>query len=269
MPPGSAGKSCAGHADEQHRWALRGDDRGVYGSDGAKLMRSFSPRPQLDGVTPDPGEVPEIAAIAYTESDLAAPPEQRLPGWHWAAFGSVLVQRRAALRSRLRDQRLCYAPPSGMRAHTDDEAAALVRQWIDETCVLVAQVEELMLSSGFQEIFDGSFNEDTGDADGVLQTAHRLMDLHEQFLRLSERCRGLTASASCTDLLNDCAHMIDVPLEGYRRFIDDFVARMAEIPGYLRWARGPVALDPVLLDLEGDDDLLARFFERLREVEAP
>ena len=28
----------AARADEQHRWVLRGDDRGVYGPDGAQLM---------------------------------------------------------------------------------------------------------------------------------------------------------------------------------------------------------------------------------------
>ena len=31
---------CA-RADQQHRWVMRGDDRGIYGPEGAKLMRAI------------------------------------------------------------------------------------------------------------------------------------------------------------------------------------------------------------------------------------
>ena len=30
------------HADQQHNWVLQGDDRGVYGEAGAKLMRDIA-----------------------------------------------------------------------------------------------------------------------------------------------------------------------------------------------------------------------------------
>lgn len=31
---------CA-RADQQHKWVLRGDDRGIYGPEGARLMRAI------------------------------------------------------------------------------------------------------------------------------------------------------------------------------------------------------------------------------------
>lgn len=31
--------ALAARADEQHNWVLQGDDRGIYGVDGARLMR--------------------------------------------------------------------------------------------------------------------------------------------------------------------------------------------------------------------------------------
>ncbi len=31
---------CA-RADQQHRWVMRGDERGIYGPEGAKLMRAI------------------------------------------------------------------------------------------------------------------------------------------------------------------------------------------------------------------------------------
>lgn len=34
----------AARADQQHRWVLRGDDRGIYGVEGAELMRQVRRR---------------------------------------------------------------------------------------------------------------------------------------------------------------------------------------------------------------------------------
>ena len=31
------------HADQQHNWVMRGDERGIYGTEGAKLMRYLYP----------------------------------------------------------------------------------------------------------------------------------------------------------------------------------------------------------------------------------
>ena len=31
--------AIAARADQQHNWVMQGDDRGIYGTDGAKLMR--------------------------------------------------------------------------------------------------------------------------------------------------------------------------------------------------------------------------------------
>jgi hypothetical protein len=36
-------QELAARADRQHRWVLRGDDRGIYGVEGAELMRYLYP----------------------------------------------------------------------------------------------------------------------------------------------------------------------------------------------------------------------------------
>lgn len=252
-------------AEEQHRWVLRGDSRGVYGPDGAALMDSLTPEP--------PPELPAaadddlgVATVAHTDHDLAVLLRDRPPGWHWAAFGSVLVLRRDAVAARLRDQQLGYAPPSGVQARTDQEAADLACEWAGELTGLIGQVQQVIDSRGLRQIFDHSPSADL-DADTVLHPAHRLMDLHDRFLDLSEACRGLAAPPWCRDLLDDLGRLIDVPLDGYRRFIDDYLTRLGEIPAMVRYARGPVELDPVVLDLDGDDALIDRFFARLREID--
>jgi hypothetical protein len=103
-------------ADQQNRWALRGDPRGVYGAKGAELMRSISPEPNIDTELDRATAYPRTAAVACTPENLATLLAEKLPCWRWAAFVSVLVQRRAELESRLYDNQLGYGAPSGERA---------------------------------------------------------------------------------------------------------------------------------------------------------
>jgi hypothetical protein len=49
-----------------------------------------------------------------------------------------------------------------------------------------------------------------------------------------------------------------VPLEGYHRFIEDFIGRIAEMHDVARYAPGDVQLDPVVLSITDDDELIAR-----------
>jgi hypothetical protein len=86
-------------ADQENRWALRGDTRGVYGAKGAELMRGISPEPNIDTELDKATAYPQTAVIASTPEDLATLLAEKLPCWRWAAFASVLVQRRLAPRT--------------------------------------------------------------------------------------------------------------------------------------------------------------------------
>ena len=71
-----------------------------------------------------------------------------------------------------------------------------------------------------------------------------------------ELCRGVSAPRQYADLMRDCARLADVPLEGYRTFIDEFVS------GSARWrscsaTKGTVEVDPVVLQMDVDDYLCA------------
>ena len=111
-------------------------------------------------------------------------------------------------------------------------------------------------------------DEGRADADGILHSANRLMDYHERFLGLAERCRGLAAPSRYAGLLRDLAHLMDAPLAGYRRFINDFVERVGEMPALLHYGCGTVELDPVLLHIEADDELLKRINKQLNQISA-
>jgi hypothetical protein len=259
----------ARRADQQNRWAQRGDARGVYGVEGAELMQRVDPEPHIDAELKQVTEFPRTAAVAYTPADLNTLLTEKLPCWRWATFASVLVQRRAEVQSRLRDDQLGYGIPSGERAGSGVEVGRFVLDWMDEMAVQVDQVEKFMLTPAFMGVFGDPGNESCADADGIVHTANRLMDYHERFLRLSERCRGLAAPSRYEGLLRDLAQLTDVPLTGYRTFIDDFVERVGEMPEMLRYAHGStIELDPVVLHMDVDDGLLKRITKQVSEIAA-
>lgn len=243
-------------AAKQHRWTLRTHPRG--GDTGRAV---FGHPKSVPGATP-----PAAVAVARTEPELATLLRDRNPGWHWAAFGSVLVQRRAAVQSRLDDVQHGRSASSGYRTDTARKTAELAWHWAEQLSTLVNQVEQAMLDPELQAIFDESFDTDGADPDTVLRAAHHLMDLHDALLELAENCRGLIAPPQCRDLLDDLGELIDIPLAGYRRFIDDFVAMLTEIAEVVRVARGPVVLDPIPLNMQTDDTVMKRFFQRLHEL---
>jgi len=255
-------------ADEQHRWASRGDARGVYGADGAELMREVFPAPTLPR-PPMPRPAPEdieVAEVVYTRAELHAMLTTKPQCWRYAAFVSVLVQRRAAVAARLRDARLGFAEPSGETASTGYVVAHFFADRMSELSEIVEQVDDFMLSPAFGEVFGDPHDGDSADADGVVHTANRLMDYHDRLLRLSERCRGVTVPHSYGELQRDAGQLMVIPLEGYTTFIDDFIGRVTEMHDVARYAPGDVQLDPVMLSITDDDELISRVGRQISRV---
>jgi len=255
-------------ADEQHRWASRGDTRGVYGAEGAELMREVLPAPVLPRPSvprPAPEDI-EVAGVAYTQAELDAVLTKKPQCWRYAAFVSVLVQRRAAVAARLRDARLGFAEPSGETASTGFVVAHFFADRMGELSEIVEQVDDFMLSPAFGEVFGDPHDGDFADAEGIVHTANRLMDYHDRLLALSERCRSVTVPHSYAELQRDAGLLMVIPLEGYTTFIDDFVGRVAEMHDVARYASGDVQLDPVMLSITDDDELISSVGRQISEV---
>ncbi|MGV0794964.1 hypothetical protein [Mycolicibacterium sp. XJ1819] len=250
-------------AEQQHRWAQLGDSRGVYGREGAKVMDSVSPEPQGDSPTEAAGPT---AQITYTEKGLAELLATKPPCWRWVAFVSVLLQRRNAVQSRLRDSALSYGRPTGERVHSGAEMAAIVYNRMDELLALVNRVETFMSTPAFMGVFGDPADEDTADADGIVHTANRLMDYHDSFLELAERCRGLSAPGEYASLIGDLGKLMDVPLTGFRDFIDELARVVGEMSELLPYASGTFDLGTVELHMDVDDVLLDRITDAAGRV---
>lgn len=212
-------------------------------------------------------EFPPTAVVAHSADELAELLTDKLPAWPWAAFVSVLVQRRDAVQDRLRDNRLEYAVATGESARTDSAVVRFVVDRMSELDELTDQLEQFMLSGAFRQLVSTIGNEDDADAADIVHTANRLMDLHDRFLLLAERCRGVRVPREHTELMQSCARLAGAPLEGYRKFIDDFIAVLAKVPGWLHYSDGDVDAGQVVLTIDMDyDDLLEQVFAQVRRI---
>lgn len=252
----------AHRADRQHRWASRGDRRGIYGPEGAELMRSVSPEP----APPDPSADNDgpVAEIVYSAEDLDLLLAEKATAWPWAAFVSVLVQRLAEVRPRLRDLDLSYTPGCRIHAGNGREVAVFVEMCMDELYELTAQLETFMRAPAFMGVFGDSSDESTADADGIVHVANRLMDFHKRFLELAERCRDIDVPSAYAGLLSDCSQLMRIPLDGYHAFIDELVELIDEMPAILRYAPGDVDLGSVTLEIVAEDALIERIERQVR-----
>lgn len=258
-------EEIAYRAERQHRWAQRGDDRGVYGVAGAELMHSISPKLPLQPSDAS-AEESEVAAIAYTAGELRELLVQRPPAWRWAVFASVLVQRRAAVLSRLRDFVLRYVMPGGERAYNGPDVAHFVTDSMHELSRLIEQLEGFMAAPAFMGVFGGQ-DEDAADTDGIQHVANRLMDLHERFLALAERCRDLEVPSKFDGLQRDATRLMGIPLDGFRVFIDDYVELVDSLPELIVDGDG-VVHEAVTLDMNLDDGLVNQINKQVRAAKA-
>jgi hypothetical protein len=146
------------------------------------MMRRVDPEPDIRAELDRAADYPKTATIVHTQADLDTLLAEKPPCWRWAAFASVLVQRRDRLRSRLRDDQLGYAAPSGERAAGGAEVGRFVLDRMDEMIALIKHVEDFMLTLAFVGVFGEPGDESSADAEGIVHTANRLMDYHDRFL---------------------------------------------------------------------------------------
>src|SRR5215212_9728646 len=138
-------------------------------------MRAVHPSPDAGRANEPLEESAAVAAVAYSSGDLAELLKEKPPCWRWAAFASVLLQRRAAVQGRLRDSALGFVETASVRLSSGIEVRYFVTERIEEITELVRQVEHFMLTPAFVAVFGDPADEATADGDGIVHTANRLM----------------------------------------------------------------------------------------------
>jgi hypothetical protein len=256
-------------ADRQHRWLLTSDSRGLYGPEGASAMRAVLPQPSIPDVeSAAEQEDQAVARLATTESELAVLIAEKPQAWPQAVFGSVLVQKMTPLLPRVRDSALGFTPSSpDKQVCSSWQLKQILFGTFDELLSAIRQLESFMSAPAFMESFGDPTDSSTADPAAIKHTANRLMDYHDRFLELSERCRGLSASCEHSELLADCARLLDMPLQSYQEFIAEYAEVIKSLPEVLEHATGVVDMGAVTMDLNIDHRLMSRILKRLSAID--
>jgi hypothetical protein len=215
----------------------------------------------------DDDEKPCFGAVNETPEGLAELLRDKPHEWRWAAFASVLIQRRNAVASEVRDHRIGYAMPSGERIRYTEELRDCVRECVYDTEALCHQLVEMILEPGFMAVFGARESDAGADADGIVHNANRVMDFYDRLLAVARRARAVSAPSEFVPVLNNAAHAIDKPLGGMDEFIDYYVDVVRLMPSMVLAAEGQNLSEPVPLNLHMDNDLLQRIIAQLDELD--
>ena len=217
------------------------------------LARPIDPTPKR--VLPPDEKTAMIAAVATTKEALAKLIGDKPPAWPWTVFVSVMLQRRDAVQSRLRNVASGYQPYPGtpLSGQAYCHIAGHAFQNITDA---VAQLEQFMLSPAFKGAFGPEGTEDQADADAITGIANRLMDYHERFLTEAETCVQTPVEHDALVFVQDTSAFTLLPLMSYDQFISTMCARIGEAQDLLPYSHGgTVWLDDVTLTLKVPDGL--------------
>lgn len=207
-----------------------------------------------------------MAEIAHTPEALARLLDDKPACWQWAAFGSVLVQRRAAVATRLLAQELRIIVPKSRRLNSGREVRLFVRSRLADVTRLLKDLQAFDLTPAYMGVFGVQGDDSTVDAHGIVTVAHGLMDYHDQLIAIAEQYRRVSVPGKYAGLLRNCMVFMDSLLEGFGNFIDDYVIRVNKLREFAAFARGKVEFDPVPLYLDGDSEMIARITDKLRAI---
>jgi hypothetical protein len=206
------------------------------------------------------------ANIVHTREALDRLLKEKPACWQWAAFASVLVQRRAAVAPRLLEQKLRLVAPTGRRLHTGRDVGLHVRNRLADVTNVLKEMKAFDLTPSYMGMF-GVRGEGTADADGIVHVAHGLMDYHDQLLAIAEQYRSVSVPGRYAGLLSDCLSFMEGLLEGYHTFANDYVERVTKLREFAVFARGNIEFDPVPLYLDGGSQLIAAIWDQLRAID--
>ena len=250
-------RSVLGKPDERQPFPWPSDLRAA--AEG--MARPIDPEPER--LLPPDEKAAAIAKVAPTKEALDKLFVDRPPLWRWAAFTSVVVQRRNNVQPRLRTCALGYQPKAGAPVGGRQYSAVAVRA-MQDIADLVTQLEQFMLSPGFTGALKSFSEKDGAEPDAILHIANRLMDCHESFLTQAERCLQTPVETDVIVFVQDIGAFTMCPLAGYEQFIEAMCSRFAEGQDLVPYADDTVQLDDVNLAIKLPDGLAERIQAHIR-----
>jgi len=227
------------------------------------LARPTDPTPKR--LLPPEDTASMIAHVATTKAELTTLIADKPPAWPWTLFTSVLLQRRKAVQSRLRNVAAGYQPRAGT-ALSGQAYSRVARQAMLAIADTVGLIEQFMLSPAFKGSFGEVGNEASADPHAIVAVADRLMDYHEAFLTQAEACLQTPVERAAVVFVRDMGAFALSPLLGYEKFIATLCARVGEAQDLLPHTKAGtvVMLDDVGLEITVPEGLSERVVAQVR-----
>jgi len=228
------------------------------------MARPIDPTPERL-LPPDPKAV-TVAEVATTKDALARLIADKPKAWTWAAFTSVLVQRRNAVQKRLRAVVSGYQPRGGAFPLSGNAYSVMAFESMNAIVDLVRQMEQFMLSPAFKGAFGGDTGDGGPDSDAIVSVAKRLMDYHDALLGQAEICLQTPVNSEAFVFVQDMGAFTLCPLVGYQQFITTMCARIGEAQELLPYTSDGdvIALDDVNLAIDLPDGLMEQLMAHIK-----
>ena len=222
------------------------------------MARPIDPTPRR--LLPPDEKTSMIAAVATTKEGLSRLIADKPPAWPWAVFTSVVVQRRNAVKTRLRAVVSGYQPRAGLLPVSGKAYSATAYQAMNAISEIVQQMEQFMLSPAFKGVFGEGTGDGGADSDAIVSVATRLMDYHDALLVQAETCLQTPVGSEAFVFVQDMGAFTLCPLVGYQQFITTMCARIGEAQDLLPYTSGGdvIGLDDVHLAMKLPDGLTDR-----------
>jgi TIR domain len=178
-----------------------------------------------------PAQPAAITRVPRTEAERQQVLLMRPRAWEFLYFAGQLLHERNSVEAKYRDHEIQYAAVAGEVVRRADIANYISRRTSDASR-LARKITSLVSDKTVQERAFGAPGQ-TGDPDRIAHLAKRWNSVYEEFMDWAASLRGASVPSEYDNLLELLARYSDGPVEQYRMFVDEFVAKVDAVPAAL------------------------------------
>ncbi len=175
-----------------------------------------------------PAQPSAISRVPRTEAERQQVLLVRPPAWEFLYFAGQLLHERNGVEVKYRDHEIHYASAGGEVLSKESVAQYISRQ-ANDASGLINKMTMLVNSSEVRERAFGAPGQ-AGDPERLAHLAKRWISAYEEFMDWAAGVRGASAPSEFHDLLELLARLVSGPVEQYRLFVDDLVAKVDALP---------------------------------------
>jgi len=204
-----------------------------------------------------PVQPDRLTRVPRTEAERQQVLLARDIGWEYFYFAGQLLYERDSVEAKYRNREIHYAVPS-REAVTGEVIAGYIEYTgqrfgdLASFTRVISGIINVNDKVAMERAFGAPFQE--GDPERLAHLAKRWNSVYEGFLDWAAGLRGINAPSELQNLLELAARCVDVPLEKYRRFVDQYVAQVEILPAAIA-AGEPLRIEASLILPNPDEDL--------------